>query len=172
MTEKKKSPYIISTHQTPNESAIQTKIQEVFEIFDHEQNNTVDIREIGTIIRGLGYCPSEAELQGVLRDVEEPHQIGYAHIDRFLPIMLNVIQQRRFLPASPDEVLKAFKVIDKVESSDCEIDAEVFRKLLTEKGDPFTHEEVDELMKVAINPSSGKVAYQVFINHLSYIEDV
>ncbi len=33
---------------------IQTRIQDAFEVFDHEHNNTVDVREIGTIIRSLG----------------------------------------------------------------------------------------------------------------------
>ena len=33
---------------------IQKRIQEAFDVFDHEHNNTVDVREIGTIIRSLG----------------------------------------------------------------------------------------------------------------------
>ena len=35
----------------------------VFQVFDHENNRTVDEREIGTIIRSLGHCPSESQLQ-------------------------------------------------------------------------------------------------------------
>lgn len=38
---------------------IEKKITEAFEIFDHEANKTVDVREIGTIVRSLGCCPSE-----------------------------------------------------------------------------------------------------------------
>ena len=33
---------------------VQKKVLDAFEIFDHEQNKTVDAREIGTIIRSLG----------------------------------------------------------------------------------------------------------------------
>lgn len=33
---------------------IQKRISDAFEVFDHEHNNTVDLREIGTIIRSLG----------------------------------------------------------------------------------------------------------------------
>ena len=33
---------------------VQKKIQEAFDIFDHEQNKTVDVREVGAIIRSLG----------------------------------------------------------------------------------------------------------------------
>ena len=41
----------------------QKSILDAFEIFDHDHNKTVDAREIGTIIRFLGHCPSEQELQ-------------------------------------------------------------------------------------------------------------
>ena len=51
---------------------LRQKVQDAFRVFDHENNNTVDVREIGTIIRSLGFCPSEAELQDVLRDMEDP----------------------------------------------------------------------------------------------------
>jgi hypothetical protein len=33
------------------------------QVFDHENNKTVDVREIGTIIRSLGHCPSVSQLQ-------------------------------------------------------------------------------------------------------------
>ena len=46
---------------------VHRKIVEAFEIFDHEHNKTVDMREIGTIIRSLGFCPSESELQEVTK---------------------------------------------------------------------------------------------------------
>ena len=34
-------------------------VTEAFDIFDHEKNKAVDVREIGTIVRSLGCCPSE-----------------------------------------------------------------------------------------------------------------
>ena len=42
---------------------VQDKVVEAFEVFDHENNKTVDVREIGTIVRSLGHCPSESQLQ-------------------------------------------------------------------------------------------------------------
>jgi hypothetical protein len=48
---------------------LQTKITQAFDIFDHESNKTVDVREVGTIVRSLGCCPSEAELHDMLADV-------------------------------------------------------------------------------------------------------
>ncbi|XP_045309146.1 dynein regulatory complex protein 8 isoform X2 [Leopardus geoffroyi] len=45
------------------------KIKDAFEVFDHEANNTVDVREIGTIIRSLGCCPSEGELHDLIAEL-------------------------------------------------------------------------------------------------------
>ena len=50
-------------------AGIQSKITEAFDIFDHESNKTVDVREIGTIVRSLGCCPSEAEIHDMLAEV-------------------------------------------------------------------------------------------------------
>ena len=52
-------------------------------------------REIGTIIRSLGFCPSEAELQEVTRDMETPNLVGYVHLDRFLPVVAKIFTGQR-----------------------------------------------------------------------------
>ncbi len=76
-------------------SDIRQKIVDAFHIFDHENNKTVDVREIGTIIRSLGFCPSEAELQEILRDMEDPQQMGYIQFDRFYPVMSKIITDQK-----------------------------------------------------------------------------
>ena len=51
---------IIPSYPYSNQNAdtlspeVQKKVLDAFEVFDHEQNKTVDAREIGTIIRSLG----------------------------------------------------------------------------------------------------------------------
>ena len=76
----KRSQQVLSTE-------IHQKVVEAFEVFDHENNKTVDVREIGTIVRSLGHCPSESQLQEIISDMEDAEQMGYIHIDRFLPVM-------------------------------------------------------------------------------------
>ena len=43
------------------------RIDELFDVFDEDQNKTVDVRELGTIIRSLGCYPTEAELQDMIQ---------------------------------------------------------------------------------------------------------
>ena len=46
-------PYLNQNSDTLTQE-VQKKVLDAFEVFDHEQNKTVDAREIGTIIRSLG----------------------------------------------------------------------------------------------------------------------
>ena len=48
---------------------INQRIEEAFDVFDHEQNKTVDVREVGTIVRSLGCYPTEADLQDIIQVV-------------------------------------------------------------------------------------------------------
>ena len=43
----------------------------------------------------IGYCPTEAEIQEVLRDMEDPQEMGYISVDRFYPVMSKIIMQQR-----------------------------------------------------------------------------
>ncbi|XP_032245150.1 dynein regulatory complex protein 8 isoform X6 [Halichoerus grypus] len=62
------------------------KIKEAFEVFDHEANNTVDVEE------------------------EEP--TGYIRFEKFLPVMTEVLLERRYRPSPEDTLLRAFEVLD------------------------------------------------------------
>ena len=44
----------LNEHSDTLSPEVQKKVLDAFEVFDHEQNKTVDAREIGTIIRSLG----------------------------------------------------------------------------------------------------------------------
>ncbi len=52
-------------------------------------------REVGTIIRSLGCCPSEAELHDMLQEVEEEEPTGFIRYKKFQPMMARVLVERR-----------------------------------------------------------------------------
>ncbi len=52
-------------------------------------------REVGTIIRSLGCCPSEAELHDMLQEVEEEEPTGFIRYEKFQPMMARVLVERR-----------------------------------------------------------------------------
>ncbi|XP_064014742.1 dynein regulatory complex protein 8 isoform X3 [Pogoniulus pusillus] len=89
---------------------MEKKIIESFEVFDHEGNKTVHVREIGLIVRSLGCFPTEAELQELLAKVEEEPPTGYIHLEKFLPVMTEVLLNRSYQPIPEDVLLHAFEV--------------------------------------------------------------
>ncbi|KAL3278532.1 hypothetical protein HHI36_024236 [Cryptolaemus montrouzieri] len=74
---------------------LERKIAEAFLIFDHAGNKTVDAREIPTIVRSLGCCPTEAEIQEIIVANEDQESPGNVHLSDFLSYMVQVITERK-----------------------------------------------------------------------------
>ncbi|XP_025286388.1 dynein regulatory complex protein 8 isoform X1 [Canis lupus familiaris] len=155
------------------------KIKDAFEVFDHEANNTVDsgersihiayfnlqtlnsVGEIGTIIRSLGCCPSEGELHDLIVEVEEEEPTGYIRFEKFLPVMTKVLLEKRYRPIPEDILLRAFEVLDP--SKRGFLTKEELIKYMTEEGEPFSQEEMEEMLSAAIDPESNSIRYKDYI---------
>ncbi|XP_064450501.1 dynein regulatory complex protein 8 isoform X2 [Mirounga angustirostris] len=111
------------------------KIKEAFEVFDHEANNTVDVEE------------------------EEP--TGYIRFEKFLPVMTEVLLERRYRPSPEDTLLRAFEVLDP--SKRGFLTKEELIKYMTEEGEPFSQEEMEEMLSAAIDPESNSIHYKDYI---------
>ncbi|KAM6139429.1 dynein regulatory complex protein 8 [Phoenicopterus ruber ruber] len=141
---------------------IEKKIIEAFEVFDHECNKTVDVREIGSIVRSLGCFPTEAELHELLAKVEEEEPTGYIHLEKFLPVMTKVLLDRSYRPIPEDVLLHAFEALD--ENKCGYITKEKLVKYLTEEGEPFTQEEMEDMLSTALDPETNTVRYRDYIS--------
>ncbi|KAM4770968.1 dynein regulatory complex protein 8 [Rhinophrynus dorsalis] len=139
---------------------LQKRITEAFEVFDHESNKTVDVREIGTIIRSLGCCPTEGELHDMLAEVEEEEPTGYIRFQKFLPMMTKVLLERRYRPIPEDVILRAFEVLDEKKKGYLTKDELV--KYMSEEGEPFTQEEMEEMISAAVDPDKNIVTYKEY----------
>ncbi|XP_063147508.1 dynein regulatory complex protein 8 [Candoia aspera] len=156
---------IMLIRKYPDKSAvveIQKKITEAFEVFDHECNKTVDVREIGTIVRSLGCCPNEGDLHDMLAEVEEEEPTGFIHLEKFLPMMTRVLMERRYRPIPEDVLLRAFEVLDQNKSGHLTKDDLI--KYMTEEGEPFTQEEMEEMLSAAVDPETNTVRYKDYIS--------
>lgn len=70
----------------------------------------------------------------------------------------------RFRPADPEDLLKAFKLLD-VENRG-HIMRKDLEKALMEVGEPFSKEEINEMMAIACDPETGRINYEHYINLL------
>ncbi|CAH8498343.1 unnamed protein product [Heterobilharzia americana] len=142
---------------------LELKISEIFDLFDHERNKTIDFRELGTVIRALGGVPTEAEVVALVRELENDPPNGYINYERFLPVMLQAMEQKRFEPASEEELLKAFSILD----------VEKKGYLTTEalESHMISSDEMEEMLAAATDLSRGKIMYRDFVIQLSTFDD-
>lgn len=70
----------------------------------------------------------------------------------------------RFKPAEPEELLKAFQLLDPENRG--YIMKDDLEKSIMEIGEPFTKEEVADMMAIACDAETGKINYEHYINLL------
>lgn len=70
----------------------------------------------------------------------------------------------RFKPAEPEDLLKAFQLLDPDNRG--YIMKDDLEKAMMEMGEPFTKDEVADMMAVACDPATKKIHYEYYINLL------
>jgi Ca2+-binding EF-hand superfamily protein len=115
-------------------------------------------------VSAVGCCPSEAEIQEILVAAEDEETSGSVKLDRFLSTVSHIIQEKRLQPASPEKLLKAFLTLDHDRKG--YLTKEFLSKIMMEEGEPFTQEELDEMMAAAIDGETGNIPYEYYINQL------
>ncbi|KAK4002070.1 dynein regulatory complex protein 8 [Daphnia magna] len=116
---------------------------EAFLVFDEANNETVDVREVGTIIRSLGCCPSESELQHLVSAMEEDGTTQFVTLQKFVPTVSSVLQQKRFQSATEDLILRAFQTLDSERKGF--LSRKELESSLTGSGEPFSSDEMEEM---------------------------
>ncbi|XP_020794619.1 dynein regulatory complex protein 8 [Boleophthalmus pectinirostris] len=162
----------MATHRQntePMASDVVKKIKAAFEAFDYKANNTVDVREIGTIIFSLGCFPYQADLHDFIAQVEEDHT-GYVHLEKFLPVMTKVLLEKKFPPVPEDRLLQAFKVLDKEKKG--YLEPEELTKYMTQQGEIFTQEEMDEMLTALTDQKNNVIYYKDLIDELAIDSDI
>lgn len=67
-------------------------------------------------------------------------------------------------PAPPERLLEAFRVLDPEDKG--YVSKENISKLMMEEGEPFTQEELDEMLATAVDQGSGNIPYEYYLNQL------
>ncbi|EDW48656.1 GM21992 [Drosophila sechellia] len=143
---------------------LEKRISDAFCVFDHHGDKFIDVREVGTVLRLLGCVPTEEEVNEVISATESEETSGEVHLTKFLPHVSQLLMERKMEPAPPEKILQAFKILDPENKG--YLTKESFGKLMMEEGEPFTQEEMDEMWPVAIDPISGHIPYEFYLNQL------
>lgn len=76
-------------------------------------------------------------------------------------MMFNCQLYFRYKPCSEEQLRKAFEVLD--EDNKGYLTTEELTKYVTESGEPFTQEEMEEMMSASVDPDQGVVFYKDYI---------
>ncbi|CAL8234338.1 unnamed protein product [Boreogadus saida] len=141
-------------------TGVHKRINDAFQVFDHDLNKTVDVREIGAIVRSLGCFPTEAELLDIIDEVEEPN--GFICFERFLPTMSKILMENKFRPIPEDTLLTAFEVLDQQKKG--HLEPNELTEYMRQGDEPFTQLEMEEMLSSAVEPDSNLIYYKDFVN--------
>lgn len=67
-------------------------------------------------------------------------------------------------PASPETLLEAFRTLDPEQHGFLE--KGYVSTLMTQDGEPFNQDELDEMLEMAIDPQTQTIPYEYYINQL------
>ncbi|KAK2586100.1 hypothetical protein KPH14_008381 [Odynerus spinipes] len=160
---RRESTKVSVAEPAPAPTPLEKRLCEVFDVFDNTRSGEIDVRDLGTIIRALGCVITEAELQETQVEVEDVEN-NCVPLQKFVEYMHKAITERKFKPAEPEDLLKAFQLLDPENRG--YIMADDLEKALTEIGEPFTKDEIADMMAVACDSATKKVYYEHYINLL------
>lgn len=101
--------------------------------------------------------------------MEEEEPTGYIRFEKFEPVMLKILLERRYKAAPEDQIMKAFEVLDQENKG--YLTTEELTKFMSEEGEPFTQEEMEEMLSAAVDPDKGIVFYKDFVA-MMVVEDI
>ncbi|XP_066886851.1 dynein regulatory complex protein 8 isoform X2 [Kogia breviceps] len=93
--------------------------------------------------------------------VEEEEPTGYIRFEKFLPVMTEVLLERRYRPIPEDILHRAFEVLDPAKRGF--LSKEELIKYMTEEGEPFSQEEMEEMLSAAVDPESNSIHYKDYV---------
>ncbi|CEP24232.1 Calmodulin Short=CaM [Cyberlindnera jadinii] len=135
------------------------EFREAFTLFDKDQDGHISGQELSTVMRSLGFTPSESEVADMMNeiDVNGDHKIEFSE---FLALMSRQLKTND----SAQELAEAFKVFDK--NGDGVISAAELKHVLTSIGEKLDDKEVD-LMLNEISDGTGQINIEQFVALLS-----
>ncbi|XP_015431813.1 PREDICTED: EF-hand calcium-binding domain-containing protein 2-like [Dufourea novaeangliae] len=142
---------------------LEKRLCEAFDVFDSSKLGEIDVRDLGTIIRALGCVITEAELQEIQVVVEDVENSSVP-TDKFVEYMHKAINERKYKPAEPEDLLRAFQLLDPENRG--YIMRDVLEKAMMEIGEPFSEQEIADMMVIACDPKTKRINYEHYINLL------
>lgn len=131
-----------------------TEFKEAFAMFDKQGEGKMLIKDIGMILRSLGYNPTEKYIQEVIKENLPEEKIN---LSQFIKIM----ETRAPVNCTEEELRTAFNIFDKNQNGF--ITADELRHVMVNLGEKLTEDEAQAMIQEADTDGDGKINFQDFI---------
>lgn len=141
-----------------------SEMREAFVLFDKDKNGTICSKELGTLLRTLGYNPTEAQVNEMMAEADVDHN-GKLELPEFIVLMHNKLGRTD----QAEEMKMAFRVFDT--NGDGTISKDEFKRCMVNFGEKFSDEDVDEMVAAADIDRSGTIDYHEFVSMMTSYQD-
>mmetsp|Transcript_90001 Transcript_90001/g.201417 ORF Transcript_90001/g.201417 Transcript_90001/m.201417 type:complete len:154 (-) Transcript_90001:118-579(-) len=132
------------------------EFKEAFDLFDSDGNGTISIKDLQMLMRALGQTPTDTEYADMIAIVDAD---GNGTIDFYE--FLNLMSKKLKGSDLEEELTLAFRVFDRDDNG--YINSHELRTVMTNIGEKFTDDEVDELVRSADVDCDGQISYEEFV---------
>eukprot|EP01103_Thecamoeba_quadrilineata_P000234 TRINITY_DN10191_c0_g1_i1.p1 TRINITY_DN10191_c0_g1~~TRINITY_DN10191_c0_g1_i1.p1 ORF type:complete len:168 (-),score=48.61 TRINITY_DN10191_c0_g1_i1:59-520(-) len=130
--------------------------KEAFQLFDKDGDGSLQLSEVGTVMRSLGQSPTEAELRDILAEIEKQ---GHKKVD--FALFQTLMAKNLNHSESEDEIKEAFRVFDSKGLG--LISVGELKHILLTLGEKLTDDEVEEMMNDAYVDAEGNINYEELV---------
>ncbi|XP_060554747.1 calmodulin-alpha-like [Ruditapes philippinarum] len=131
-----------------------------FAMYDRDGDGTISSRELGAVMRSMGYRPSDNELTDIFNEFD-PDGHGEFSFPEFLSIMAKKLKEYE----GEESLRLAFRVFDKDDNG--MVTVSDFRYMMENLKVSVTEKEIEEMIKDADKNHNGYIPYNEFITWIT-----
>lgn len=133
--------------------------REAFKLFDKDGNGTIDVEELGIVMRSLGQNPTDEELEAIIKDADIDGD-GTIDFDEFIEMMTS--QEEKDSQCTQKENLrKTFEIFDTDGSG--KISSDELKIVMKKLGEELTDFQIQEMIKEADSDGDGEIDFEEFV---------
>lgn len=134
--------------------------KDVFDSFDADGSQSIDLDELGNVFRALGQNPTPEEIQDIIKEVDADGS-GEIDFDEFL----QVLARQEAGADNDEEMLEAFKVFDK--DNDGFISAKELHKAMKALGQNLSEYDCEDIITACSTPGEGRISMKDFVTMMN-----
>ena len=131
------------------------EITEAFNLFDKDCDGNIDIRELATVMRTLGYNPNKDELDDIIKTFDEDES-GTIDKDEFINLLTTKLKEQK----EDKDLLEIFNMFDK--NRDGYITEDDINYIIDEIGEDIDEDIVTELIKKGDDDNDSRINFIEF----------